>query len=349
MIVDLHVNIKTPDGDAVEPEKLIEAAKAAGLDGMVLAREGTISPDLSAYQEAAAREDIKLFSGAAITTNQGVILAILPSQSGLGDDFAPQEEGVYDAHAAIDAVEAAGGATVALRPYDRDLPHPMGDHVFSLQGLDACEVISGRVSEIANDLALEAASNLEMPCIGTSSAQGLEGFGTAATLLRRPVDNVDGLIQLVKQGDCWPVAFYDDLPEEARLENSRGRRRDGDSGRGRPRSGGRGVGGRRDRGSRSDGGGEGDRRRNDGRRGGESRDAGPRGGRRRRGRSGGGGKGSVRVTSAPEHADRLPDDYGNRMRSESDDSPSPPDDIGNRLRPGETSPFHDAVRREDEE
>ncbi|MBX2811109.1 MAG: hypothetical protein KTR25_04845 [Myxococcales bacterium] len=365
MIVDLLVHLETAEGTLVEPSALMEAAQSAGLDGMVLSRSQNLKPQISSYQQAAKRADIAVFWGITYVTNRGLILAILPS--GADDDGlpSPNDTGI-DAPTAIKAVTERGGVTIALRPYDRDVTRPMGDYLFALEGLHACEVMSGRASEIANDLALEAASNLEMACVGTSGAQGLSGLGKAATLLRRPVEDETGLVEVIKSGDCWPIAFVDQLPDEARYE-----------GRGRmpPRSYQGRHGDRRERGSghaprrqgsapERQGSAPERRERSDGRRqsisqsagrggrGGERSSSGSGGrndGRRRSQRSRSGPRSPMRVTSAPEHADRLPDDYGNRIRRYRDDEPpAPPDDIGNRLAPGERSPFHE-VRHSDTE
>lgn len=331
MIVDLLVHIDQADGSLAEPGALLEAAQAAGLDGVVLAQSGALRPDLAPFRGAADDIGVKVFAGIELETDHGLVLAVLPPGAGLADDFAPRTESVWAAEEAIDEVERAGGVTVALRPYDREVPHPMGDHLFSLQGLDACEVRSGRVADVANDLALEAASNLEIPCVGSSSSRGAEGLGSAATLLRRAVDDEAGLIQILKAGECWPIAFADGLPTEHRdgRARSEGRKR----GRG-------GEGGRRDGRGRG-----GERRSRDGG-GGRGGEGGRRDGRGRGGERRGRGRGdevssSRRVTEAPEHADKLPDDVGNRVRGSGDQEAAPPDDIGNRLKPGERSPFYD--------
>lgn len=366
MIVDLLVNLETAEGTLVDPETLMAAAKAAGLDGMVLTMPGVLSPDLGAYRAAAEAAGLTVFSGTEIPTSHGLVLALLPTGQVLAPDFAPRSGSVYDAGAAIDGIETAGGAAIALRPYDRDLPHPMGDHLFALQGLDACEVMSGRLGEVANDLALEAASNLEMPCVGTSGARGTEGLGTAATLLRKRVEDESELVAIIKRGDCWPLGFSDELPKEAKSAGSerggprghlragsrggaRGRDRGREEGRDPGRDPGReGVaeagGGRGARGVESRGTARG--RASPRRERAEARDsARPSGRSSKRGRGRGKG-GPTRVTAAPEHADRLPDDYGNRMTEAEVEDNLPPDDIGNRLRPGEQSPYHQVGRRE---
>src|SRR5688572_13552424 len=286
MIVDLQVNLETKDGGLIDPNLLVEKAKAAGLDGVVVTKEGELLPDVQSFREVGAPQGIKIFAGAKIATNHGLILCIFPSDAERpGEGFAERVEDVYDASAVIDAVEQLGGVTVALRPYDRDVPKPMGDHLFSLQGLSACEVQNGRISDIANDLALEAASNMEMPCVGTSCADGTEGLGTSATLFRAPVESENELVEAIRSGDCWPVSFADRAPkpEAMRPRENGDRRRGGRGGRDRDRG---------ERGGRGRGGGGGERR--EGARGpGPGAGAGAGGGRDRdRGgdRGGGGGR-----------------------------------------------------------
>jgi len=304
MIIDLNVSPKAKDGARVDPTQLAEAAKQAGLDGFVLSQAGQFDLPWDEYGQAASAADLKMFRGYSVLTNHGLILCIVPGPDGLSSAFAPAEDGLYDATAVIDAVEALDGVTVALRPYDRDLKHPMGDHLFSLQGLGACEVNNGGVSEIANDLALEAAFNMEMPCTGGSGAKGTEGLGTAATLLKTAAEDESVLCELLRDGACWPVAFADSAPvvKEARS------------------GGGRGRGGR-----------SGDRNRDRDDRGGRNRDRG-------RGRGGGRGGDDRGNLARPKDLDKLPEDIGNRVRPEEDEERLP-EDIGNRLRPGEASPF----------
>ena len=327
MIVDLHVNLEAEDGTLVDPEQLATSAKTAGLDGMVLTQDGAMKPDLSAYQAAAEAQGITLLGGARLTTNHGWILCIFPDGADLSDGWAEMDGDLYDATSVIDATEARGGATIALRPYDRDLNKPMGDHLFVLHGLSACEVQNTTLADSVNALALEAASSMEMPCIGSSGAKGAEGLGSCATLLRDPVTSEMQLIEVIRSGDCWPVSFSDQVPVGD--SNGRGRARGRD---GRRDGGARGRGGRGGSGPHRRGGGSGGR---GGGGGGGGRDgAGNRGRKRRRGRSG-----------------PRPDDFGNRASRQSgpvDDnignrvSPNerlPEEDIGNRLRPGEHSPY----------
>ena len=317
MIVDLQVNVETPDGDLTDPAVLAEAARSAGLDGVVLTQDGNLAPDWSSYREAAAGVDLRVFEGVKITSNHGLLLCILPGQGeALEADFAQQADDLYDASAVIDAIEELGGVTVALRPYDRDVPHPMGDHLFSLQGLTACEVQNPGLSEIANDLALEAASNMDMPCVGTSGSKGSAGLGSAATLLRKAVASQAELVEVIRSGDCWPITISERVPVAEPADRGRGPKR-------RPP-------------------------RRDGLGSGPARDA---HNKKRRRRRGGRGRGPGRPDDIGNRAPRrnvpVEEDIGNRIRPEEQDPMA--EDIGNRLAPGESSPFHEAMKKMDDD
>lgn len=319
MIVDLQVNVETPDGDLTDPAMLAEAARSAGLDGVVLTQDGNLAPDWSRYREAGVGVDVQVFEGVKITSNHGLLLCILPEQGGaLVADFADQADDLYDAGAVIDAIEELGGITVALRPYDRDVTHPMGDHLFSLQGLNACEVQNPSLSEIANDLALEAASSMDMPYVGTSGSNGSTGLGSAATLLRTAITSQAELVEAIRSGECWPVTISDRVPVPEPADRGRGPKR-----RPPPRREGAGA---RDPHNKK-------RRR---RRGGRGRGPGP-----------GSGRPDDIGNRAPRRSSMMEEDIGNRIRPEEQNPMA--EDIGNRLAPGESSPFHEAIKKVDDD
>ena len=385
MIVDLQVNLETEDGSLVDPEALILAAKEAGLDGLLVTQKRTPEPDLTAYRKIAAEAGIQIFSGIKLVTNRGWILAVLPSDKQLPSEITGPDDGVVCAHQVVEQIKAVGGVSIALRPYGRDVVPLMGDHLFSFEGLTACEVMAGSLNEIANDLALEAASNLEIPCIGTSGASGNQGLGTAATLLRRTVKTEDELVDIIRSGDCWPVGFRMDVPYVEPLQHTHVQSKDHYQRDGKPRR--RQTGYSNPRMRRRDNGEHNPRmnddhhhqdhhphghshgpghhhnnrppmRQNDFRqqvqnnrhdpRGRRPRRPGstpPRGvGSERRGRDGGGGGRHYENGGGGG----MPEDYGNRVRPRREVFSSLPDDIGNRLGPGETSPFHRAVRNSDD-
>lgn len=324
-------------------EALVGRAKAAGLDGMVVTREGRF-PSLDPLRGLAEGQGLKIFSGAKLATNHGLLLCLVPDPKPdmAADWVAPDDKGLIDALSVIDEVSDRGGLTIALRPYDRNVANPMGDNIFTLPGLGAAEVQNGGLSASVNELALEAASNLELPCVGSSSSSGEQKLGTAATLFRGAVSTEAELIDAIRTGDCWPVVFSDRVPAREAASARGGEGRGDRGGRGRRGGGGRGDG----RGGESRGGG------GENRGGGEGR-GGRRGGRRRRG--GGGGMGAGPGRGGPGRDDLgnrqsqrtggrpLDEDFGNRVNPREQEN-RVDEDIGNRLRPGEVSLYAAVVK-----
>jgi hypothetical protein len=114
-------------------------------------------------------------------------------------------------------VKSLGAAIVAARPYDRDFPNPAMDYVRSLGSLlCAVEGYNARVKQTANDLAVEVAESLVLPCTGGSDARGsLDEVGRGATFFKRPVGTQEQLVQALLAGEFWP-AMVGELPRLTR-------------------------------------------------------------------------------------------------------------------------------------
>jgi hypothetical protein len=149
-----------------------------------------------------------------------------------------------------------GGAVVAAHPYDRSIERPGGDVLFSLDGLSAVEGLDARRKPAANDLAVEAADHMGLPCVGGSGArESLGEIGKAATLFRDLVRTEADLVAQLRSGTVFSVAIgVTPGPAEARSPRGPGDRRGERGGdRGGRRDGGRGGRGRGDsRGPRRD-------------------------------------------------------------------------------------------------
>ena len=149
-------------------------------------------------------------------------------------------------------MRALGGVAVAAHPYDKTLDRPSGDFIFTLDGLSAIEGLNARRPRAANDLAVEAADHMSLPCTGASGALlAIEEVGKAATLFRDPVASEADLVKQLRAGTVWCVALgvSPGAPEPGRERRSdrRGppRRDHGEH---------RGEGGARQRGPRGRGG-----------------------------------------------------------------------------------------------
>jgi len=324
MLVDLQVEIPS------DVENLIASTKAAGLDGIVLTSNETLFPVVSNLKDN--EEGVLVFSGAKVATNNGLLLCLIPNpEEEMGDDWAEKDGEVYDAISVINAIESLDGVVVALRPYDRDVELPMGDQIFGLTGISACDVQNGRLSSNSNGLALEAASNLELPCVGLSSAADVSELGTSATLFRTDLATEEELIEAIRHGECWPVLFSAEAPRvSGGHRNRRGRngRRDRDNNSRRGRRDGRRNSNRRGGGGRRTGR-DGNRGRSGGRRGPVSDDVGNRVGRRENQKSIDDNAGNIIRDEQTRH---VSEDYGNVISSSGDSlrGQEIDDNIGNR-------------------
>ena len=103
MIIDLQVNQEGKDGAPVDPAVLIEGAKQAGLDGLVVTKENAFFEATDAVRAAAKEQGVTVFAGAKIPTTHGLLLCVLPDPSTpLPADWARQSDGMYEAESVID-------------------------------------------------------------------------------------------------------------------------------------------------------------------------------------------------------------------------------------------------------
>ena len=111
-----------------------------------------------------------------------------------------------------------GGAVVAAHPYDKSVERPSGDFIFTLDGLSAVEGLNARRKGPTNDLAVEAADHMNLPCTGGSGAlESLDELGKAATLFKEPVASEADLVRQLRAGTVFCVAIgVTPAPEGAR-------------------------------------------------------------------------------------------------------------------------------------
>jgi hypothetical protein len=157
----------------------------------------------------------------------------------------------------VKRVREMGGVVVAAHPYDKSIERPSGDFIFTLEGLNALEGFNARRKGPANDLAIEAADHMSLPCVGASGAQPtLDDIGKAATLFRDLVASEADLVRQIQAGSVFCVTIGappQPQPERRGGDRHGGERRGGDR-RGEARGGERrdrgGGGGRRRGGGR---------------------------------------------------------------------------------------------------
>jgi predicted metal-dependent phosphoesterase TrpH len=207
MLIDLHVHTRHTPGGALRPLDVLARARALGLDGVAFTDLDTLAA-LPEVRAAAAEAGMLGLVGLTLATDHGRYLCFFAAPERLAPPaelFGPSPRPV---RAALARVAALGGVAVAAHPYDRALAPASADALFTLDGLCAVEGLHGRSPGRANDLAVEAADHLALPCVGGSGALGsLDELGTAATLFREPVADEAGLVAQLQAGACWAAAL----------------------------------------------------------------------------------------------------------------------------------------------
>lgn len=211
MLVDLHVH---NEGGVSE---MFEYAKKIGLDGLGF----TDGPDMAASEEIhelAEKTGLLGFCGSAIETNRGLLLCFFPNPKEVGAESWVEVGGEKPpvANDVVTAVEQRGGVAIAAHPYYKAIPLPMGDHIFSITGLHACEAASPLATGMQRDLAIEASDSLSLPCIGGSAARTSEHVGLATTFLPGVVESEADLCTMIRDKKCFALMALAELPRDAR-------------------------------------------------------------------------------------------------------------------------------------
>ncbi|WP_373047963.1 PHP-associated domain-containing protein [Vulgatibacter sp.] len=274
MLVDLHVHTSFTPGCKLDPTLALEKAEGVGLDGICFTDRNTWK-GAAALHRLREQTDLAIFVGAEITTDHGHYLVFFPRPEEVPEPAemfgAPGDGERWPVRKVIETVRERGGVAIAAHPYDRNLERPAGDFIFTLRGLAAIEGFAGTRKNNVNELAIEAADHLSLPCVGGSAAEGsYQEIGTAATLFRDPIRDEAALVAALRAGSVWAVAIGtppkfvgDELALREREERRDERRDDRRGGYGGERRGGRddrrGGGGHRRRGGRGGRGGGGRR------------------------------------------------------------------------------------------
>lgn len=243
MLIDLHVHSHHTRGCALQPGAVLSAARAAGLDGVLFTDLDTL--DGLAEIRAAGREaGLLALVGLEVATDKGHYLCVFPDPARVP---APAQlfgsATPWPVREVLARVHALGGVAVAAHPYDKTIGHPSGDLIFTLDGLTAIEGLHGRRKGSHDDLAIEAADHLNLPCVGGSGALGAASeVGTAATLFRDPVASEADVVAQLRAGTVFCVALGVTPPPPERGERGG---REGRDRAGREDRGGGGPGGRR--------------------------------------------------------------------------------------------------------
>jgi predicted metal-dependent phosphoesterase TrpH len=218
MLIDLHAHSHLSKGCALDPRAVLERAARLGLDGVAFTETNT-QDGCEELLELGARSQLKVFVGLELMTDRGQYLCFFPRPEQAPEPvqmWGSNREKPWSAAEALPRMKSLGAAIVAARPYDRDLPHPAMDYVRSLNVLCAVEGYNARVKQSANDMAVEVAEALALPCTGGSDArQSLDEVGRGATFFKQPVGTQQQLVSALLAGQFWP-AMVGELPKLTR-------------------------------------------------------------------------------------------------------------------------------------
>jgi predicted metal-dependent phosphoesterase TrpH len=245
MLIDLHAHSHLSKGCDLDPRAVLERAALFGLDGVAFTETNT-QDGCDELFDVGAKSKLKVFVGLELITDKGQYLCFFPKP-----ELAPEpvqlwgsnREKPWSAAECLPKVKSMGAAIIAARPFDREAPNPPMDYIRSLNLLSGVEGYNAKVKQTANDLAVEAAEALKLPCTGGSDARGsLDEVGRGATLFKRNIATQEQLVAELLKGEYWPV-MAGELPRLTRP----GEAQAGKGGGGKRGGGGGGGGNRRRR------------------------------------------------------------------------------------------------------
>ena len=207
MVIDLHVHsFPASPCSSIPLERLIEEARAIGLDGICLTDHHHVW-DPAEVEDLRKKHGFLILRGNEITTDQGDILVL-----GLDEDI----HGVIKLEELREKVLRTGAFMIAAHPFRGFLTFGIGYLGLTpekarerpvFQGVDAVEVLNSRVSEKENRFAAQVAEGLGLPLTGGSDAHKTGEVGRYATRFADPIRNEQELVEALKKGRFSPVVF----------------------------------------------------------------------------------------------------------------------------------------------
>lgn len=166
---DLHMHTLHSDGIAT-PTEVVEAAKAAGMDGIAITDHDTME-GVAEAERAARSIGIMLVPGVEITTEIGDILAYGISSIPAGTPLR-----------ILDAIHGQGGAAAIAHPCGPWLAVRFVDMLDVFAGkIDALETYNAGTPMAYNVLAMQAAKRHKLGAIAGSDAHTPDAVGAAFT------------------------------------------------------------------------------------------------------------------------------------------------------------------------
>ena len=192
MRVDVHVHTGKYSGCAVDtPEAMVEAAIAAKLDGIVLTEHDLFWPNLPLTQLQQLYPQIKLFTGAEMTTLEGEHILALGLES---------FEGLYPLLPGLDLVEAIhirGGIAIYAHPWRWNIQPAPG----LSEAVDSLEIASTNINAAMRYKIQSLQKHLNLPGIAASDSHSIDTLGMFAIDLFEDVSTETELATAIRSGE----------------------------------------------------------------------------------------------------------------------------------------------------
>lgn len=200
MLFDLHLHTRRYSGDSsIDEFRLIEAARDAGLDGLVVTEHHWQwrEDELEELKALSGDDDFVLLAGFEYSSNCGDIL-IYGLQSEHVSLFTPGG----DPEEALERALALGGACIAAHPTRRAIP--FGDCIRRMP-FHGVEVSSCNLSPNEQKLGRRLAQELKLPATGSSDAHQIENVGRFATEIDAEIASMADLCAAIRSGNFRPA------------------------------------------------------------------------------------------------------------------------------------------------
>jgi predicted metal-dependent phosphoesterase TrpH len=189
VLIDLHCHTRVHSScSSLEPERLVELARARGLDAVCLTEHDRLW-DPETLRELSRRLDFPILRGVEVTTETGHVLALGLEE--LGPDL-------FLVQRLRERVIAAGGLMAIAHPARSG--HPTIESRLAGTLFDLIETLNGSDGAAQNGAAGSLARKLRLPGIGGSDCHAPHEVGTAATRLAREVTTEAELIAELRRG-----------------------------------------------------------------------------------------------------------------------------------------------------
>ncbi|MEG0824799.1 MAG: CehA/McbA family metallohydrolase [Oscillospiraceae bacterium] len=166
MKCDMHIHSNLSEDSFSKPEKIVAAAKRAGMDGIVLANHDRVMPKETL--ESLRDRGVLIIPAAEYSTDVGHVLALFTEEH-IGILGVEKAGKVYPYRETIDAIHKLGGVAVLAHP-STDGKEVQEEVLRCFDGVEAANSRSGyRAKGRANVLAAAAAEQAGLQTAGSDS------------------------------------------------------------------------------------------------------------------------------------------------------------------------------------